>query len=78
MASTLSARSGFPRQTGLKKKLSAENPAQPIDKSRFGRENPRKSKEFQPTVGAKGLHISAVKFPWLGRRIGKKKSQLGE
>jgi hypothetical protein len=28
-------------------KLSAENPAQPIDKFRFGRENPRKSKEIQ-------------------------------
>jgi hypothetical protein len=47
-ASTLSARSGFSRRVRAQEKAFAENPAQPIDKSRFGRENPRKSKEFQP------------------------------
>jgi hypothetical protein len=31
------------------KKLLRVYPAQPIDKSRFGRENPRKSKEIQPS-----------------------------
>jgi hypothetical protein len=43
MASTLSARSGSSRQARAQEKSSAENAAQPIDKSRFGRENPRKS-----------------------------------
>jgi hypothetical protein len=31
------------------RKFVPQNPAQPIDKSRFGRENPRKSKEIQPS-----------------------------
>ena len=35
-------------RAGGHEKFFAENPAQPIDKSRFGRENPRKSKLFQP------------------------------
>src|ERR1700727_2187963 len=37
---------------GGSKKFSAENPAQPIDIPRFGREDPRKSKEIQgnPTL----------------------------
>jgi hypothetical protein len=42
------SRPGFSPQEGHEN-FSAENPAQPIDKSRFGRENPRKSKEFQPS-----------------------------
>jgi hypothetical protein len=49
MASTAGALSGFLRQDRAQEKPSAKNPAQPIDKSRFGRENPRKSKEFQPS-----------------------------
>jgi hypothetical protein len=47
MASTAGARFGFSRQDRAQEKTSAENPAQPIDKSRFERENPRKSKEIQ-------------------------------
>jgi hypothetical protein len=49
MASTAEARSGFSRQDRAQEKTSAENPAQPIDIYRFGRENPRKSKEIQPS-----------------------------
>jgi hypothetical protein len=48
MVSTIRARSGFSRQDRAQEKSSAENPAQPIDITRFGRENPRKSKEIEP------------------------------
>jgi hypothetical protein len=43
------APSGFSRQEKAQEKISAENPAQPIDITRFGRENPRKSMEIQPS-----------------------------
>jgi hypothetical protein len=50
-ASTAGTRSGFSPQEGHEN-FSAENLAQPIDITRFGRENPRKSKEIQgiPTL----------------------------
>ena len=51
-ASTGGARSGASnrrRDEKRREKLLRVYPAQPIDKSRFGRENPRKSKEIQPS-----------------------------
>jgi hypothetical protein len=36
-------------RAGGHENIFAENRAQPIDKSRFGRRNPRKSKLFQPS-----------------------------
>jgi hypothetical protein len=42
----------FPEEEARKRSLAAKRP-QPIEKSRFGRENPRKSKEKRPRIQRK-------------------------
>ena len=47
-SAALSRRSALNAGEDAVKTFMRENPAQPIEKARFGRENPRKSKLFQP------------------------------
>ena len=55
---------GFSRQDKAQEKTSSENAAQPIDITRFGRENPRKSKLFQPSkTGVRGQKATRQENP---------------
>ena len=47
-------------EPGVSKKFFAENRAQPIDKSRFGRENPRKSKLWGDREGHTANYVNNV------------------